>query len=78
MKPYYDQRYSCCETCHHFRDSRIEGRKACGEYAMTFTEEKGIADEGCPKYKTEAQWQIEKRMEEAKKKQKKQNNQTEK
>jgi hypothetical protein len=69
MKHYYDQRYSCCETCHHFGDSRIEGRKGCGEYAMAFTEEKGIVNDRCPKYKTEAQWQMEKRMEEARKKQ---------
>ncbi len=71
MTHYYDQRYSCCERCHFFRDSIIGGRKACGEYAMAFDEGKGIADEKCGKFKTEAQWQAEKRMEELKKKQSK-------
>lgn len=61
MEHYYDQRFGCCEACHHFRDSIIEGRKACGAYGMAFTEEKGIVDGACGMFKTEAQWQEEQR-----------------
>lgn len=56
MKYWYDQRYVCCETCHYFRDSIIDGRKACGEYGMAFSESKGIVDGVCARHKTEARW----------------------
>lgn len=69
MKYWYDQRYKCCETCHHFRDSIIKGRKACGEYAMAFSEEKGIVDDECEKHRTEAEWQEDQRRIELLKKQ---------
>ena len=69
MKYWYDQRYKCCEACHHFRDSLIQGRKACGEYAMPFSEYKGIVDDVCEKYKTEQQWQEEQIRDEMLKKQ---------
>lgn len=71
MKHYYDQRLLRCNTCHFLRDSIMKGRKACGSYAMAFTESKGIIDEECDEYRTEAQWQQEQAIAERLKKQKK-------
>lgn len=64
MKHYYDQRYSYCDTCHFFRESIIEGRYACGRYAMAFSPAKGIIDDNCEGHRTELQWDAEQKQRE--------------
>ena len=62
MKYFIDQRYTCCDRCAHFRDSLIEGRKACNEHGCAFSPDKPIVDDTCEDFITVESYELKKEM----------------